>query len=140
MEVFARKHYVFRCHDDLMVTKGLPYVRRSGALLKDVYLERFISCLTVEYNRDSVMSELRTAFIMLRSTLEQRTNMSLFKVSRSKHGKQQEYLIIFKRRENSNTAILYDLYNATNHRLFMCYYIKVLNAALLEVCECIGHK
>ena len=140
MAVFAWKHYVFRCYDGLMVTKGLSYVRRSGVLLEDGCLERFISCLTEEYNRDSVMSELRTAFIMLRSTLEQRTNMSLFKVSRSKHGKQQDYLIIFKRRENSNTAMLYDLYNATDHRLFMRYYNKVLNAALLEVCEYIGHK
>ena len=109
-----------------MVTKGPSYVRRSGDLLKDVCLERFISCLTEEYNRDSVMSEFRTAFIMLRSTLGQNTNMSLFKVSRSKHGKQQDYLIIFKRRGNSNTAILYDLYNATNYWLFMRYYIKVL--------------
>jgi DNA polymerase elongation subunit (family B) len=104
MMILASKHYIAKDMNGNSYSKGVSYVRRTGAKIQDVAAKSFSDIvLSSSSTKDSIMG-LRREYMRLVTGLCTRSALEQFKIRATRNGMTKDHIRIIPERGNSKSA------------------------------------
>ena len=129
--LLAKKHYSAALHDGTHMTKGIAYVRRSGAVLTNMAYKRFIHVLQTSTSLTEMQTRLQDEYRLLRHKVcyNQTRNARYMVIKTTVVGVTDEYVSVIMRGQTKPVQVLKASYNPK----FMVYNTKYYTT-LLDKC------
>jgi len=138
MAVFASKHYVAKDASGGLYSKGVSYVRRTGARVQDVAAKKFIQIALSTYSLQSVIAALRIEYSRFKTRILSGVYSELYMVRATKSGVTKDYVRIIGQGPRTLAAKYAEFEDLEQDDIDEEYYIDILDSCLRSICVCIG--
>ena len=133
--ILKKKNYVSMLQDYSIKSKGVSYVRRTGAALRDDTLLCFVRVALEEDNPTDQRRCLAFQYKRFVMSVNNKTPVTLFHIRQTVGGKTGNYLKIAH--PNINYISVAD-FSVGVYKLDQRYYTSIIMKSLDAVCRCIG--
>ena len=141
MVILASKHYIAKDMNGNSYSKGVSYVRRTGAKIQDVAAKSFSDIILSSNSRRDTIERLRREYTRLVTGLSSRNAPEQFKVRATRNGITKDYIKIIPERGNSKSARYAEFEKVElegDVNIDVRYYIESIRTCLNSVCKSIG--
>lgn len=140
--MLTKKHYSAKLFDDTHVTKGISFVRRSGAVITDVAYSRFLSVMQSCASKHSILNAIRDQYRLLRISISTRSSTvhPYMIVRYTRMGRTNEYVNVKMHQDKrvSCTRVLRSDFNSNTMVCNYDYYISLLDKCTDTIAKALG--
>jgi hypothetical protein len=140
MMILASKHYIAKDMNGNSYSKGVSYVRRTGANIQDVAAKSFSDIVLSSSSRLDVIAKLRREYKRLVTGLSNQNRLDQFTVRATRNGITKDHVQIVPERGNSKSgyAEFEKLELEEDFDIDIRYYIESIRTCLNSICKSIG--
>jgi DNA polymerase elongation subunit (family B) len=141
MMILASKHYIAKDMNGNSYSKGVSYVRRTGAKIQDVAAKSFSDIVLSSSSRADVIARLRREYKRLVTGLSSQNRLDQFRVRATRNGITKDHVRIVPERGNSKSARYAEFEKLELEEDFdidIRYYIESIRTCLNSICRSIG--
>jgi hypothetical protein len=130
--LLAKKHYSATLHDDTHLTKGISFVRRSGAVITDVAYRRFIGVMQKHERGPRMVDAIKQEYNCLRIQITPGPGMNhnYMVVRTTVMGVTDDYVNVLMGSDRVATRILKSDYDRNTMVYHKKYYVTLLDKCL----------
>jgi len=133
--VTARKHYVGLLSDGTTIDKGVSYVRRSGAQLKNECVRRFSMAVMTHSNPTDQVGALTVEYRHLCAMVRDGKSPHTFVVKTTINGVTGSYIKV----DHPNVSnVSLNEFSIGTYNIDAEYYMKIIHDVLSNICKCSG--
>lgn len=132
--LLAKKHYSACLQDDTHVSKGISFVRRSGAELTNAAYTRFINAMHKSRTKEDMVKAVACEYRSLKAQVTSRNRKEPYymNITRTSMGITETYVSAILIATNKPIDVLRSEYNAHTMVYNTKYYINLLDKVLAK--------
>ncbi len=139
MMVLASKHYVAKDRSGKLYSKGVSYVRRTGAEVQNIAMKEFSDVVLSTNNTSAAIHGLRRSYSIIFNKLVSRRYPELFNVRTTRGGVTRNVVMLTTESARSKAIRHAELSEEDAvEPINVDYYVKSVRSCLRSVCKCIG--
>ena len=133
--LLTKKHYSAMLHDDTHITKGISFVRRSGAVITDIAYRRFINVMQRYHGQATIIDAIKNDYRVLRAQIisDRSTTTACMVVRSTVMGITDDYINVLVGPQRNPVRVLKLEYNSNTMVYDKRYYIDLLERCVDRV-------
>lgn len=135
--LLTKKHYSAALRDDTHITKGISFVRRSGAIITDIAYRRFINIMQQNSTPSSIVKDIRREYrsLYVQVTKGSGLNHAYMVIRTTVMGITDDYISVLVSSDKQPIKVLKSEYNDSTMVYNTKYYLGLLDRCLASILD-----